>query len=357
MGSRLLRSEFAVIGTLVFAIPGDLSTPTGGYAYDRRMIAELERLAGSITVLDLGEGFPRPDPVVRTAALARLAAIPPDCPVLIDGLALGVLPEVVALRPSHRLIALVHHPLAFESGLSVPEIEALRVSERTALAAVRHVVTTSQTVARILIADYGVREIDITIAPPGTDPAPAARGSGGPGVVLLAVGAITPRKGYDVLVAALGMVRDPPWRLTIVGDRHRDPDASARLEVDIARLGLSDRITLAGAVSPPRLEAFYDGADLFVLASRFEGYGMAFADAMARGLPIIGTIAGAIPDTAPPALLVPPDDPVALAAALDRLIGDNRARRRLAVAARRAARDLPAWSASARRLAQAVAGT
>ena len=344
------------MGTLVFAVPGNLSTPTGGYAYDRRMIAELERFAASIAVLDLGEGFPRPHPAIRAAALTRLAAIPPDCPVLIDGLALGVLPEIIALRRSHRLIALVHHPLALESGLSAPEIEALRASERAALAAVRHVVTTSQTVAKILIADYGVPEAQITIAPPGTDPAPAARGSGGPAVVLLAVGAITPRKGYDVLVAALGMVRGPPWQLTIVGDRHRDPTTSARLEADIARLGLSDRIALAGAVSAAQLEALYDGADLFVLASRFEGYGMAFADAMARGLPIIGTSAGAIPDTAPPALLVPPDDPVALAAALDRLIQDDHARRRLAADARRAARDLPAWSTSARLLAQAVAG-
>jgi glycosyltransferase involved in cell wall biosynthesis len=346
-----------LIGALVFAVPGDLSTPTGGYAYDRRMIAELERFAASIAVLDLGEGFPRPDPAVRAAALTRLATIPPDCPVLIDGLALGVLPEIVALRHSHRLIALVHHPLALESGLSAPEIEALRASERAALAAVRHVVTTSQTVAKLLIADYGVPEAQITIAPPGTDPAPAARGSGGPAVVLLAVGAITPRKGYDVLVAALGMVRGPPWRLTIVGDRHRDPTTSARLEADIARLGLSDRIALAGAVSAARLEALHDGADLFVLASRFEGYGMAFADAMARGLPIVGTNAGAIPETAPSALLVPPDDPVALAAALDRLIKDDRARRRLAADARRAARHLPAWSTSARLLAEAVAGT
>jgi glycosyltransferase involved in cell wall biosynthesis len=346
-----------LIGALVFAVPGDLSTPTGGYAYDRRMIAELERFAASIAVLDLGEGFPRPDPAVRAAALTRLATIPPDCPVLIDGLALGVLPEIVALRHSHRLIALVHHPLALESGLSAPEIEALRASERAALAAVRQVVTTSQTVAKLLIADYGVPEAQITIAPPGTDPAPAARGSGGPAVVLLAVGAITPRKGYDVLVAALGMVRGPPWRLTIVGDRHRDPTTSARLEADIARLGLSDRIALAGAVSAARLEALHDGADLFVLASRFEGYGMAFADAMARGLPIVGTNAGAIPETAPPALLVPPDDPVALAAALDRLIKDDRARRRLAADARRAARHLPAWSTSARLLAEAVAGT
>jgi glycosyltransferase involved in cell wall biosynthesis len=346
-----------VIGRLVFAVPGDLSTPTGGYAYDRRMIAELERFAKSITVLDLGEGFPRPDPAIRAAALTRLAAVPPDCPVLIDGLALGVLPEMVALRHSHRLIAVVHHPLALESGLSEPEIVALRASERTALAAVRHVVTTSQTVARLLIADYGVPEASITIAPPGTDPAPVARGSGGPAVALLAVGAISARKGYDVLVAALAMVRAPPWRLTIVGDRHRDPAASTRLKADIVRLGLSNRIALTGAIPQARLEALYHGADLFVLASRFEGYGMAFADAMARGLPIVGTIAGAIPETAPGALLVPPDDAVALAAALDHVIGDCRARRRLAAAARRGARDLPAWSTSARAVAEAVAGT
>jgi glycosyltransferase involved in cell wall biosynthesis len=346
-----------VIGRLVFAVPGDLSTPTGGYAYDRRMITELEQFAQSIAVLDLGEGFPRPDPAIRTAALTRLAAVPPDCPVLIDGLALGVLPEIAALRHTHRLIALVHHPLALESGLSEPEIVALCASERAALAAVRHVVTTSQTVARILIADYGVPEARITIAPPGTDRAPAARGSGEPAVVLLAVGAITARKGYDVLVAALGMVRAPAWRLTIVGDRRRDPAASTRLEADIARLGLSDRIALVGAISQAHLEALYDSADLFVLASRFEGYGMAFADAMARGLPMIGTIAGAIPETAPGALLVPPDNAAALAAALDGVIGNRRARRRLAAASRRGARDLPAWSTSARVVAKAVAGT
>ena len=343
-----------MIGTLAFAVPGDLSTPTGGYAYDRRMITELQRFAGSIAVLDLGEGFPRPPPAIRAAALSKLAAVPPDCPAVIDGLALGALPEVAALRRSHRLVALVHHPLALESGLSRPEIEMLGASERAALAGVRHVVTTSRTVARILVADYGVQEARITIAPPGTDPAPAARGSQSPAVVLLAVGAITPRKGYDVLVAALAMLGASPWRLTIVGDRHRDPAAAARLEADIVRFGLSNRIALAGAVSRARLEAFYDGADLFVLASRFEGYGMACADAMARGLPIIGTIAGAIPDTAPSALLVPPDNAVALAAALEATIANRGARNRLAAATRRAARALPTWPASAELLAQAV---
>lgn len=343
-----MNREFA------FAVPGDLSTPTGGFVYDQRMLTELTALGWAATVIDLGDGFPQPPPPIRAAALRRLAAAPAGRPVLVDGLALGVLPEVAALRGSHRIVALVHHPLALEVGLSGSEIEALRASERAALAGVRHVVTPSQTVARNLVADYGLEPAQISIVPPGTDPAPKARGSDGKAVVLLAVGAITPRKGYDVLVAALASVRDLNWRLTIVGDRQRDPSTSTQLEADIARFALQSRITFAGAVSRARLEALYDGADLFVLASRFEGYGMAFADAMARSLPIIGTTAGAIPDTVPPALLVRPDDAPALAAALRRVIGHPAIRARLGAAAQEAASALPTWAASAKLMAQAL---
>ena len=127
---------------------------------------------------------------------------------------------------------------------------------------------------------------------------------------------MVPRKGYDVLLAALAELKDLRWRLTIAGDRTRDPAAAARLDADIAALGLADRVTAAGAVSGERLAALYAGADLFVLPSRFEGYGMAFAEAMAHGVPVIGTTAGALPQTIPPGtgILVPPDDVPALAA-------------------------------------------
>ena len=192
------------------------------------------------------------------------------------------------------------------------------------------------------------------MARPGSDPSPLAHGSRDHIVRLLSVGALVPRKGYDVLVAALATLPDLPWALTIAGDRTRDPDVAAQIDRDIARHALEDRIATPGAVSSQRLAALYAEADVFVLASRFEGYGMAYAEAIAHGLPVIGTRAGAIPDTVPPdaGLLVAPGDIAALAQALRRVIGDAGLRLRLAEAARAAAPQLPTWRHSAEILAR-----
>ncbi len=340
---------------LVFAIPDSLATPTGGYAYARRMIGELGRRGFEIELIDLGHGFPRPHESVRAAAIGRISALAPDRPAVIDGLAFGVLPELASVARGHRLIGLVHHPLAFESGLSAAEAAALRASERAALAGACHVIATSATTARLLISDYGVPAARLTIAPPGTDRAPSAHGSGGDVLALLAVGSLVPRKGYDVLVAALAQLADLPWRLIIVGDPSRDPQTAAALAADIARAHLSERITLAGVVSAEQLRALYLGSDLFVLASRFEGYGMAYAEAIAHGLPVVGTNAGAIPDTVGScAMLVDAEDVAALAQALRSLIGDRARRLRLAAAARAAAVSLPTWEQTVELFARAV---
>jgi glycosyltransferase involved in cell wall biosynthesis len=340
-----------VVKPLAFAVPGDLDTPTGGFVYDKRMIAELRKLGWDVGVIDLGNEFPRPSDAARSYAQQKIAAVAPDAPVVIDGLAFGVLPEAAAvLSRTHRLIPLVHHPLALESGLTLDEASALRVSERAALARAHHVVTTTRTVVQALTGDYDVPLAKLSTAPPGTDKVAPARGSGGNGpLALLAVGAVVPRKGYDVLIVALATLRELPWRLVIAGDPTRDPATAQQLEADVARHDLTDRITLAGAVSDELLDALYDAADLFVLPSRYEGYGMAFAAAIARGLPVIGTDAGAIPEAVPTGagILVPPDNVPALAAALYRLITDARERGRLAAAARSAATQLPTWADSA----------
>jgi glycosyltransferase involved in cell wall biosynthesis len=349
-----------VIRRVVFAIPGDLSTPTGGYSYDRRIIGELRRLGFGVDVIDLGEGFPRPNAQTRAAALAKLAAIPRGVAIVVDGLALGVLPEVAALRGRNPLIGLVHHPLALETGLAVEEAERFRASERAALAGMQAIIVTSPTVARVLVADYGVSPDALSVAPPGSErvAAPARGGRSGDVVALLSVGIIVPRKGYDLLVAALATLGDLPWRLTIVGDRRRDPGEAARLDADILRHGLTARIAIEGAVPAERLAELYSAADVFVLASRFEGYGMAFAQAIAYGVPVIATTAGAIPETVPAGagLLVPPDDVVALAAALRLLISDAGERARLADNAGAAANLLPTWAASAAVFARAIEG-
>jgi glycosyltransferase involved in cell wall biosynthesis len=346
-----------VVKRFAFAVPGDLATPTGGYAYDRRMMTELCDLGWQIDLLDLGEGFPRPDEATRATAQSRLLAMPAGRCIVVDGLALGVLPETASqLAGRNPLLALVHHPLALEWGLSVKQADTLRASEQAALAAVQGVVVTSAATAKLVASDYGVPAERIAVARPGSDPALMSQGSQDGVVRLLSVGAIVPRKGFDVLIAALATLTDLSWRLTIAGDRTRDRNAAARLDAGIARHALGDRIAALGAVSPQRLAALYAEADVFVLASHFEGYGMAYAEAVAHGLPVIGTSAGAIPDTVPPdaGLLVDPGDSFALARALRHVIGDAGLRRRLASAARAAAPQLPTWRHSAEIFARAL---
>lgn len=347
-----------MVKRVAFAVPGDLATLTGGFSYDRRIIAELKDLGFAVEVANLGEGFPSPSPEARADALAALDRVPTGSPVIVDGLAYGVLPELAERYCRTRVvIALVHHPLALETGLTEAQVTRLRTSETTALAGARHVVVTSDPTARTLVADYAVPRARITVAPPGTDRvnAPMQRNAAGP-VKLLAVGSLVPRKGFDVLIAALAAVADLDWHLTIAGASDRDPATAAQIAAQIAASGLSPRVILAGAVPPDRLAQLYAEADLFVLASRFEGYGMAFAEAISYGLPMIGTTAGAIPETIPAGagVLVAPDDVGALAAALRRLIADRDERARLAQAARAAASRLPTWEDSARLIATAI---
>jgi glycosyltransferase involved in cell wall biosynthesis len=349
-----------VVKAVAFAVPGDLNTPTGGYTYDRRIVGELEALGWQVEVLDIGDGFPRPTPEVRTIAGAQLMGLPIGQPLVIDGLAYGVMAEEAkSLRERYTVVALVHHPLALETGLADAEAAALHTSERAALAGASHVIATSDATARLLVADYGVPAERLTVVKPGTDRAAThePRPSDEP-LMLLTVGAIVPRKGYDVLVEALARLKDHPWRLVIVGDNTRSPETVARLDEDIVRYGLSDRIEIVGPVPEEDLAELYAEADLFVLPSRFEGYGMAYTEAVAHGVPVVGTNAGAIPDTVPPGagILIPPDDVDALANTLRQLIDDAPERERLAAGARAAAASFPTWRESAALFASVLDG-
>jgi glycosyltransferase involved in cell wall biosynthesis len=346
-----------VVKRVVFAIPGKLDIPTGGYVYDRRILRELRALGWNARALRLGEDFPFPSAETRVRAHAALAALPDNVPVVIDGLAFGALPETAAqLGASRRLIALVHHPLALETGLPKDLAEKLRISEVRALSFTRRVIVTSAATKRLIVSDYGVAIDRVSIAQPGSDQVERSTGGSEAYLNLLAVGAVSTRKGYDILLAALAPLIDLPWRLIIVGDLTRDVGAVARLAEDIARLDLSDRVTLAGAVSERRLATLYGRADLFALASRFEGFGMAYAEAIAHGLPIVGTSGGAIGETVPAdaCLLAPPGDVAAFSTLLRRLMEDPVERRRRADAAWSAAGKLQSWRRSGELFSQAI---
>ena len=354
--TRLPRKCPSAEAYLAFAVPGDLATPTGGYGYDRRIIQELRHLGWRVEVADVGDNFPFPSGAQRATALAMLSAMPAGYPLVVDGLAFGALPEAATLGFRTPLIALVHQPLALDPGLGPAQADRLRETERVALSAAARVVVTSGATARIMTAQYDVPAQRISVVRPGNDPVPPAPGSNDGVVRLLSVGSVVPVKGYDILIAAVATLSDLPWRLTIAGDRTRNSAAAAQLDADIAAHGLGDRVTVLGAVPPVRINELFLASDLFVLASRFEGYGMALTEAIAHGIPIVSTTAGAIPHTVPAGtgLLVPPDDAAALAQALRRLIADSAQRQRLGANARAAAARLPTWQDSARLFMDAV---
>src|SRR3954471_777298 len=350
-GIRTARKRPANEPHVAFAVPGDLATPTGGYRYDGRIIEELRQLGWQVDVANIGDGFPFPSSAQRATALAMLSAVPAGCPIVLDGLAFGALPEAGALRWHRPLIALVHQPLALDPGLDPLQADSFRESERAALAAAARVVVTSESTARIVTGDYGVPARRVSIVRPGNDPVARAPGNSDGIVRLLSIGSVLPVKGYDVLIAALATLTDMPWRLTIAGDRMRNAAFAAQLDADIEAHGLGDRVAMLGAVASGRATELFSASAVVVLASRFERYGMALAEAISHGLPVVSTTAGAIPQTVPSGagVLVPPDDVAGLANALDRVIRNRAERQRLAMNAREAAAHLPSWQDTAGR--------
>lgn len=337
--------------TLDLIQPGDPSTLTGGYVYNRRLLEVLADSGWRTTLHRLQTSFPMPTPVALDEARQVLAAIPGKRLVLVDGLALGGMPELLERESQRlRLFALVHHPLAMETGLPGAAAAALQQAEHRALAAVRGVIVTSRTTARTLAA-YAVPPSRIGVVEPGTDRAPAARGSGGEALEMLCVATLTPRKGHAVLVEALASLTRHRWRLTCVGSLQRCPATVAALRRQISTFGLGERVRLLGETDSTTLSRCYDRADLFILASYYEGYGMALAEAMAHAVPVLSTRAGAIPETVPACagLLVPPGDSGALAAALARLLQEPELRQRLAQGAAAARALLPDWEQAGRR--------
>ena len=344
------------IRSVVFMIPGNLETLTGGYGYDRRIAGGLRNQGWSVTVQSLDESFPDPTPFAREDARRQFAAVDDDAVVLVDGLAFGVLAdEAESEQRRLRLVALVHHPLADETGIDHQRAASLIASETRALATARLVVVTSRPTGAAL-ARYGVAADRIAVVEPGTDSAALARGSTGDPVHLLCVASLIPRKGHEVLVEALARVPHKAWHLTCVGSVERDPETAARVRAMLAQYDLADRVTFTGDLHLPELDREYDRADVFVLPTFHEGYGMVVGEALARGLPVVSCPTGAITELVTPdaGLLVRAGDVDALTKALDHVIASREARSRLAAGARQVRDRLPTWDTAARRMADAL---
>lgn len=333
-------------------LPGRLEARTGGTVYDRRMVDGVRRRGWHVDVWELDETFPRPTPDALAEAARVLDALPGGTIALIDSLALGAMPDLVE-RAALRLdvVALMHLPLCADPARDRESAEALAAGEGRALAAVRRVVITGAVTERLL-ERYALRADLMVLIEPGTDPAPIARGSGSGPVHLLSVATLNAGKGHELLLRALADVPDDGWRLTCAGSLTRDMQTAERVRAVARDLGLADRVHFAGDLDADALDACYDTADVFVLGTSGETYGLVVAEALARGLPVVSTRTGAIEALVGDAagLVVDVGDQAALTVALRQVITDKGLRATLAAGARAVRPALRTWEDAAEQM-------
>lgn len=331
----------------VFAIPGDIDQKTGGYIYEKTLLHTLRAQGRRVDHLQLPGSFPLAPPADMATAVAQLAAVPTDTPIILDGLVYGGIATAGLATVKAPLVAMIHHPVGLETGLP-PETAAMLLAREAAnLALAAQVVVPSPHTKRILASDFGVPESKLHIALPGfAEPDPVRTPLDPP--LILSVGLIAQRKGHDILIEALGMLANLPWQAQIVGGTH-DHDVLRSLTKKADELGLYGRLRFRGRMEEGELAHLYQQATIFALATRYEGYGMVFGEALLHGLPIVTCAAGAVPETVPPGTghLVPVDDAPAFAAALRRLLTDDAHRTQMAAASTAAGHALPRWADTA----------
>ncbi len=334
-------------------VPAPFDTVSGGYNYDRAIVAGLRAQGHSIRVVQLAGTHPLADNVALDAARSTWDTLDADTIPVIDGLCLPAFAPLAEALSARHAVGLIHHPTALEPGHDPATHEKLRTAERDLMPRLARAIVTSAATGERLASDFGVPRDRIAVVEPGTAPAPRSVGSGGPGCAILSVGVLTVRKGHDVLLRALGRLPDLDFSLTIAG-APRDAAYARSLGPLAEQLGIARRVTIAGELPAEALDALWQHADLFALATHFEGYGMAIAEALKRGLPVATTSGGAAGALVTPecGVACPPGDDAALARALRRMIFDGALRRDMADAAWRVGERLPDWPAQADAFAQ-----
>jgi len=328
---------------------GDPARPSGGNTYDRRVCRGLAGAGWSVREHAVPGSWPRPDAASYAALDGVIREIPDDAVVLLDGLLASTAPELLVPQASRlRLVTLVHMPLGHD-----PADDEARTREGAVLSAAASVVTTSRWARRTLLELYGLPGERVHVAEPGVDAAGLAPGTASAGA-LLCVAAVIRGKGHDLLLDALARVPDLPWQCLCAGRLDRDPAFVEGLRRRVLDRDLADRVTFPGPLTGADLARGYRAADLLVLASRAETYGMVVTEALAHGLPVVATEVGGVPEALGraadghlPGLLVPPGDPAALGAALRAWLGDAALRERLRRAARERRASLSRWSTTA----------
>ena len=345
-----------VVGTSVL---NDPAKPSGGNVYNRRICDGLSSFGWQVIRHVAPGSWPWPHRASVHALQRLLAGIEDGAVVLVDGLIASTMPGIwVPEARRLRLVVLVHMSLG-EAPLAHSVVHA-QTQECAVLAAAQHVITTSRWTRDRLLHRYGLPTDRVHVAEPGVDPAQLASGTDGGGE-LLCVAAVAPHKGHEVLLAALATITDLPWRCTCVGTLDREPAFVEHLRHCADAAGIGRRVCFPGTQLGDDLARAYAAADVLVLASRAETYGMVVTEALARGLPVIATAVGGLPealgrtsDGRRPGILVQRDDCLALAAALRRWLVDADLRQCIREAARERRLTLSGWEEPTHRIARVL---
>jgi glycosyltransferase involved in cell wall biosynthesis len=348
------------MAALTFFVPGCFPPTTGAIVFDNRLAAELRALGHVVTFVPVSGQHPWPDGVARASATALWQAhrpAHPDDRAVIDGFCLYAFDGLEASLREARAITMFHHPMSQEPQLSTAERGAFAAIEQRLLSELARIVVPSEAGRAQLTAVMTLAAEAITVVTPGSPDPGRSTGSGGRACHLLAVGSLIPRKGHDTVLRALAGLPDLDWRLTICGDESIDPAHAAALHEAAEAPALTGRVTFAGACGSAQMDSLWRSADLFVSGSRFEGYGMAVAEAVRRGLPLAVTNGAAAAEVIPPeaSIIVEPGDHVQLSKGLRRLIFSAALRDELADAAWRAGRSFPSWADQGRCFAALLA--
>jgi glycosyltransferase involved in cell wall biosynthesis len=337
------------VRTVHFVVPDgidDPARPSGGNTYDRNLSRGLTSICWSVVEHPVPGFWSPPDAAAFAALGDAVRRIPDGALVLLDGLVASTAPDVLVSHAGRlRLVVLVHMPLGHR-----PPNDDVRARERAALSSAAAVVTTSAWSRRRVMELYALPPDRLHIAEPGVADAELAAGTA-TGRALLSVAAIVPDKGHDLLLAGLQNTTDLCWHCVCVGSLDRDPDFVDAMRRRALEHGLVDRVSFSGTTTGVDLDRAYDAADVIVLASRAETYGMVVTEALARGLPVIATDVGGVAEAlgqgtggVRPGVLIPPEDPRALGGAIRSWLQDAELRARWRRAARERRQSLPGWS-------------
>ncbi len=340
---------------VLFVIPGDINLPTGGYRYDREIINAWKTTGVDIKLISINGNYPFPSEAEKQDAIAQVDTFPKADIAVVDGLLGGISPGFLQkLCKIMPVVALIHHPLCLENGLDEATAQSLKQSEKQGLEFISNIITTSPTTSKTVAELFGFNTDKIHTVLPGVDRSATSTGNDDRTINLLCVGSVIKRKGHKDLLLALSKLTHLDWRLDCIGSTNFDKILFDELQMIIKQEKLTGKIKFHGGVTEEALEKACSKTDVFVLPSLFEGYGMAYAEAIVRGIPVIGTIAGAIPETVPEncGILVKPSDVSSLANALETMISNETLRAQYKNNAIVEEPNFPTWKNSAKQFVE-----